>query len=82
MREHNAAAKEMRDIVMEPGAAEELLPLLDEPQSDRWLAFQLLELCQPTPLVREKCLTIIRDMAAGSGPEALGAQWWLRDFKS
>ena len=81
IRQHNAAANEMRKIAAEPGAAEELLPLLDEPESAQWLAFQLLELCQPTAVVRERCLAIIRELAAGSGADALGAQYWLRDFK-
>jgi len=71
----------MREIVAEPGAADELLPLLDEPESAQWLSFQLLELCQPSPTVRKKCLGIIRGLAAGSGADALGAQYWLRDFK-
>ena len=81
VRRHNAAATKMREIVVEPGAADELLPLLGEPESAHWLAFQLLELCQPSPAVRERCLAIIRGLAAGSGAEALGAQFWLRDFK-
>jgi hypothetical protein len=57
------------------------LPLLDEPEAAQWLAFQLLELCQPSPVVRERCLAIIRGLAAGSDADALGAQYWLRDFK-
>jgi hypothetical protein len=81
VRRHNAAATKMRQIVAETGAAEELLPLLDEPESGQWLAYQLLELCEPAPQVRDKCLAIIRRLATGSGADALGAQYWLRDFK-
>jgi hypothetical protein len=81
IRRHNAAANEMRRIVVESGADEELLPLLDEPESAQWLAFQLLELCQPSPDVRERCLAIIQKLAAGSSADALGAQYWLRDYK-
>jgi len=81
IRRHNSAATEMRRIVREPGAAEELLPLLAEAESGKWLAFQLLELCSPSLEVREKCLAIIRRLATGSGVDALGAQYWLRDFK-
>lgn len=77
---HNAAAMKMREIVLEPGASEELLPLLDEPESAKWLAFQLLELCEPTAEIREKCFEIIRRLAAGSNADALGARCWLRDF--
>jgi len=71
----------MRQIASEPGAGQELLPLLDEPESAQWLAFQLLELCQLSPEVRERCLAIIRKLAAGSGADAVGAQYWLRDYK-
>lgn len=80
VRRHNDAATEMREIMVEPGAAEELVPLLDEPEAARWLAFQLLELSEPSPAIRDRCLAIIRELAAGSSPEALGAQCWLRDF--
>jgi hypothetical protein len=71
----------MRRIVVEPGAADELLPLLDEPESAQWLAFQLLELSQPATEIHERCLAIVRHLAAGAGAMALGAQYWLRDFK-
>ena len=81
VRRHNAAAQKMRQIVMEPGAAEELVPLLDEPDAAQWLAFELLELSQPSDSVREKCLAIIQSLAAGSGANALGGRYWLRDFK-
>jgi hypothetical protein len=81
VRRHNAAAQQMRQLVMEPGAAEELVPLLDEADAGQWLAFALLELSQPLDAVREKCLAIIRSLAAGSGADALGARYWLRDFK-
>jgi hypothetical protein len=80
VRRHNAAATRMREIVVELGAADELLPLLDEPEAAQWLAFQLLELCEPSSVVRERCLALIRGLAAGSGADALGAQYWLRDF--
>jgi hypothetical protein len=75
----NAASDEMRRIASEPGAAEELLPLLDEPESAKWLAFQILELCAPGPDVRERCLKTVRELAAGSDADAMGAQMWLRE---
>lgn len=77
---HNAAAIEMGRIAAEPGADEELLPLLDEPESAKWLAFQLLELCSPVPEVAERCLRIIEELAAGSSTDAVGAQFWLKEF--
>ncbi len=81
VRRHNTAAQEMRQITVEPGAAEELAPLLDEPDAGQWLAFGLLELSQPTDAVREKCLAIIQSLAAGSGANALGARFWLRELR-
>ena len=81
VRGHNAAVTEMRRIVVEPGAVEELISLLNEPLAAKWLAFQLLELCNPSDDIREKCLATIRELAAGSNGTALGAAYWLRDFK-
>ena len=81
VRRHNAAVTVMRCIVVEPNSAEDLQLLLDEPESAQWLAFQLLELCNPSDDIREKCLATIRELAAGSNVTALGAAYWLRDFK-
>jgi hypothetical protein len=78
---NNAAVKEMRRLLAEPGVVEELLPLLDEPSAAHWLAFQVLEFCPVTPAVREKCLAIIRRLAAGRSVDALGAKHWLQEFE-
>lgn len=74
-----SAAEEMRRLVTARGGLEELAPLLDEPGCSRWLAFQLLELCDPPPEVADRCLELIREMASGSSPEAVGARAWLRE---
>lgn len=58
----------------------ELLPLLEEPESARWLAHQLLEGCIVSSMVEQKCLEIIRSLATGSSAEALGEQIWLKDY--
>ncbi len=78
VRRHNAAANRMRGIIEEaaargPAAVGELLPLLDEEPSARWLAFHLLELSPLPPAERERCLAVIRRLAVGSSAEALGA---------
>jgi hypothetical protein len=87
VREHNQASEQMRALVGEayqagPAAVAELIPLLDEPTADEWLAFQLLDLGQPPVATVERCLAIIRRKAAGSGPEAMGAEMWLRDWQT
>jgi len=84
VRQYNGASVEMRVLVGEacragPDAVAELVPLLDEPPADEWLAFQLLDLGTPPPDVVELCLAIVRRKAAGSGPDAMGAAMWLRD---
>ena len=63
-----------------PQALAELLPLLGEPPSDQWLAFQLLELGKPELAVAERCLFVIRRLAFGRGADAMGAGKWLRDW--
>ena len=65
-----------------PDAVAELLPLLEEPPSNQWLAFQVLELGNSEPGVAEQCLAVIRRMAAGSGAEATGAGIWLREWSA
>ena len=78
VRQHNAAAKQMRAMVSEayatgPSALAEFFPLLDESPADQWLAFQLLELAKPEAAVKQRCLSIIKRLAAGPGIDAMGA---------
>lgn len=87
VRKHNRAADEMRGLVGEayragPEAVAELVPLLDEPPAGEWLAFQLLDLGTPPPDVAKLCVAIVRRKAAGSGPDAMGAAMWLRDWEA
>ncbi len=75
----------MRQIVAQAyslgeGAVAELVPLIDEPPCDRWIAFQLLELGKPGHDTVNRCLALIRGLASGSGPEAMGASIWLRGW--
>jgi len=79
VRKHNNAADEMRRIASEPGAANELAELLTDPAARCWLAYQLIELGDPAPAIRDQCLSIIRNEASKDGPDALGAQIWLQD---
>ena len=79
VRRHNAAVDAMRRLAAEPGAVGDLSPLLDDPQSGPWLAFQLLELAHPSEPVVERCLAIVRKLAEGDGAEAMGARMWLRE---
>ncbi len=88
VRQHNTAANRMRAMVAElyaagPQALAELLPLLEEPPSNQWLAFQLLELGKPDAVVAARCLSIIRLLASGQGSaDAMGAGMWLRDWEA
>lgn len=80
LRRHNTAVDEMRMLAAQIGAVVELSPLLDEPESGCWLAFQLLELALPPTPVAERCLEIVRRLAEGEGGEAMGARLWLREY--
>jgi len=87
VRQHNSAADQMRAMVAEvysagPEVLAELLPLLSEPPSDQWLAFQLLELGEPGVAVVERCLSVIRRVASGQSADAMGASVWLRDWEA
>jgi hypothetical protein len=86
VRQHNAAADEMHAIAEDahrrgPSAIGELLPLLDEPPADTWLAFQLLKLGGPSSSYASRCVSIIERAGRGSGPQALGARIWLEDWR-
>jgi len=76
----------MRQIVVEaraegPAAVTELLPLLDEPTSAAWLAFQLLELCHLSEAESRMCLSVVERLAEGDSMEALAARMWLREHR-
>jgi len=84
VRRHNAAADRLRALVADayvagPEKVAELIPLLDEPPSDRWLAFQLLELGEPPPDCTERCIRVIQQIATGQDAGAMGARIWLKD---
>lgn len=87
VRQHNSASDQMRAIVAEayqvgPVALTELLPLLNAPPADEWLAFQLLDLGLPPLAIVEQCLAIVRRKAAGAGPDAMGAFMWLQEWEA
>lgn len=54
-----------------------LLPLLNEPTTANWLAFQILELADVNRFTEARCLSIIKSIAAGEGIEAMGSKTWL-----
>jgi hypothetical protein len=85
VRRHNAAADRLRALVAEaygagPEQVAELYPLLDEAPSNRWIAFQLLELGVPPPDVAERCIKVIQQIASGQGAGAMGARIWLKEW--
>lgn len=82
---HNRAADAMRKMVARAyksgtTSLERLYPLLSLPPADSWLAFQLLDLGNPPPRIRDRCLEIIRRRAAEPGPEGMGAAMWLTQW--
>lgn len=87
VREHNAAAEELRNIIFQIGATsdtalDEVLTLLADANLRAWIAFTILELDQIPSEQRERCIAVIRELAEGKGHDALAAQWWLRDNRN
>jgi hypothetical protein len=83
--EHNAAARQLDRIVEEAasvGALSELFCLLDEPESAKWLAHQLLEQSHVPETLEQRCLQIIQELTKGAGANAYGEQIWLREYLS
>lgn len=83
IRQHNKAANQMREIVVNAQkegeqSLAELIQLLDDPTANKWLAFQLLELCELQETDTKRCLAIIRRLATGSSTDVMGAELWLQ----
>ncbi|MDH3591687.1 MAG: hypothetical protein OER88_07405, partial [Planctomycetota bacterium] len=78
---HNAAFDEMRALILRVGRAsasslDALLSLLTEEPLRVPIAFTLPDGCRLTEEQRERCLVVIREVARGDGPDALGAPEW------
>jgi hypothetical protein len=81
---HNAAADEIRALVKDVGCSsasdlDEMLSLLSDESLQGWIAYGVLDQCSPSKVQRDRCIDVIREIAKGDGPEALAAEWWLRD---
>lgn len=64
-----------------PSEIERLAVLLDEKNSARWIAYQLLEVAELQSKIQKKCLRIIESYAKGDDAEAMGASLWLEEWK-
>jgi len=88
----NKAADRMRKIVCEaesqgPDAIRRLLPLLDEPPANKWLAHHLVELASIDLDTEDRCFKIVKGLAAslereGGGADAIGENYWLKEWKT
>ena len=59
-----------------------LITLLDEPEASKWLAHQLVASANLAGDVEDRCFAIIEDLARGDGPDAIGEQMWLDEWRS
>jgi hypothetical protein len=59
-----------------PQAVGELVQLLDEPLTVRWIAHQLLERATVSAEVASRCLALIE----GWAEDSIGDAYWLRDY--
>jgi hypothetical protein len=62
-------------------AIKELAQLLDEPSAAKWLAHQLVECAALPKTTEDKCFAIIEDLAKDNGPQGMGEQIWLKEWK-
>ena len=60
----------------------ELIALLEEPRTSKWLAHQLVESTNLAGDVEDRCFAIVEDLARGDGPDAIGEQMWLNEWRS
>ena len=82
---HNEAVDKLRDLIALTAkeSAEDrrvLFELLQDPNCSSWVAWRLLEAdVSLSSSERAECLEVLQRIAAGEGPDALAARWWLRD---
>lgn len=87
VRNHNKAVNYMYKIVERvtlagSEAIAELINLLDDEISSKWIAHHLIEKTKLDPANRIKCFKIIEKIANGDGPDAFGEQMWLEEWKN
>jgi hypothetical protein len=87
VRRSNNAVKRMYQLVRSaehdgPGAIRELAQLLDDPGAACWLAHQLVECATLPSAVEDRCFAIVEKLAKDEGPEGLGEQWWLDEWRA
>jgi hypothetical protein len=78
----NNASDSLRLIsarLVESGRAEELLEILDHKTAGAWVAYTVSEFPQIESKQKERCIRVIRDIAAGEEVESLGAKMWLKE---
>ena len=79
---HNALADEIRVLILDVVRSEErnaLFEFLSDPALRGWIAYIALKQDDLTDEQRKRCISVIQDLAQGSGPNALAANWWIRD---
>ena len=79
---HNQNVERMQQIVCDSVAEnrlDELLPLLDDVQTGRWLAPQLVDLDPQGPALKNRCLKVLRRIAEDQAADSLGIKMWLAE---
>jgi hypothetical protein len=86
VRAHNAAVDRMYEIVEQASmdgseAIANLISLLDDDISSKWIAHHIIEKAEVDPGIRKKCFKIIEKIASIDGPDAFGEKIWLEEWK-
>ncbi|NIB44798.1 hypothetical protein HBA55_34780 [Pseudomaricurvus alkylphenolicus] len=78
----NLAAETMADIAKQlitDNCMDEAQSILDHEVAGQWGAFLLVDISGENQELQQRCIAKIRAIAEGDGPEAFGAQVWLRE---
>ncbi len=86
VKRHNKTVDKMDSIVEKivskgTTAIEQFAVLLDEENTGHWLSFQFLDKEIAIPDVEKRCLSLIRNQASSKGTAAIGAKYWLKEWK-
>lgn len=90
VRKHNQSVNKMDEIVNnmlenfgENGLIEfEKLLLVEENKTNIWASVHLLQKLNPHKTAEAEALKILRKISQGDDAEALGFQFWLKDWES
>lgn len=55
-------------------------PLLKDPKTSKWLAHQLVEICELPKEIEDQCFSIVYNLAKSNSANEMGEAYWLEEW--